>query len=815
MDSKGEQIKRTESVQATKNVQATNGNENGLGGPEIPSQIPILPVQDIVLYPYTVAPLIVQRPKSVKMIDDAVAGDRIVGVVTQKEAQTDGPGPADLYEVGSAALIHKMLKLPDGTVRILVQGLARVRLPDFPQTEPYLKADVEVMEEAMEQTLELEGMSRNISNQFQRVVSLTPHLPDELGAAVMNMDHPGRAADLVAFSMPNLSVPERQELLELADVKARLERLIALLSREVEVLEMGSKIQSQVQTEMDKTQREFWLRKQLEEIKKELGEGGEREVEIKELRERIEQVGLPEEAKKEAERELDRLAKMPPQAAEYTVARTYLDWLLDLPWNVSTEDRLDIAQAREVLDEDHYDLEKIKERILEYLAVRKLKADMKGPILCFVGPPGTGKTSLGRSIARALGRKFVRISLGGVRDEAEIRGHRRTYVGALPGRIIQGMKKAGSNNPVFMMDEVDKIGADFRGDPSAALLEVLDPEQNNSFSDHYLDVAFDLSSVMFITTANILAPVPPALRDRMEVLALSGYTEEQKLMIAKRHLIPRQLEAHGLTEEHLTLEDGAISRIIREYTREAGLRNLEREIAHVCRKVAKNLAEEADTPHPKEAPTAITADRIPDLLGPQRFFNEVVERANEPGVATGLAWTEAGGDILFIEATSMRGNKALMLTGQLGDVMKESAQAALSYVRSRAKSLGIRDDFFQKNDIHIHVPSGAIPKDGPSAGIAITSALTSLLTDRPIRPGLAMTGEVTLRGKVLQVGGIKEKVLAARGAGIDTMILPKRNEKDLEEIPEDIRKEMHFEFVDRMDEVLDLALSSGDGSERR
>lgn len=790
----------------TNNVRATNSRGNDSEGPKIPSQIPILPVQDIVLYPYTVAPLIVQRPKLVKMIDDAVAGDRMVGVVTQKEAQTEDPGPADLYEMGSAALIHKMLKLPDGTVRILVQGLARVRIRDFPQTEPYLKADVEVMEEVMEQTLELQGMSRNISNQFQRVVSLTPHLPDELGAAVMNMDHPGRVADLVAFSLPNLSSAERQEILELADVKVRLERLTVLLTREVEVLEMGSKIQTQVQTEMGKTQREFWLRRQLEEIKKELGEEDERETEIKELRERIEQVGLPEGANKEAERELDRLAKMPPQAAEYTVARTYLDWLLDLPWNVSTEDRLDIAQARKVLDEDHYDLEKIKERILEYLAVRKLKTDMKGPILCFVGPPGTGKTSLGRSIARALGRKFVRISLGGVRDEAEIRGHRRTYVGALPGRIIQGMKKAGSNNPVFMMDEVDKLGADFRGDPSAALLEVLDPEQNDSFSDHYLDVPFDLSSVMFITTANILAPVPPALRDRMEVLELSGYTEEQKRMIAKQHLIPRQLEAHGLTEEHLTLEDAAISRIIREYTREAGLRNLEREIAHVCRKVAKTIAEG------KEAPTTIPAEQIPDLLGPQRFFNEVVERANEPGVATGLAWTEAGGDILFIEATSMRGNKALVLTGQLGDVMKESAQAALSYVRSRAKSLGIRDDFFQKHDIHIHVPSGAIPKDGPSAGIAITSALASLLTDRPIRPGLAMTGEVTLRGKVLQVGGIKEKVLAARGAGIDTVILPKRNEKDLEEIPEDVRKAMRFEFVDRMDEVLELALFSGDGA---
>ncbi|MFH1006231.1 MAG: endopeptidase La [Candidatus Latescibacterota bacterium] len=781
-------------------IRTTHGEETDPEEPKIPSQIPILPVRDVVLYPYTVAPLVIQRPGSAKLIDDAAAGSRIVGVVTQRETRIEDPGPKDLYEIGSAGLIHKMLKIPDGSVRILVQGLARIRIRDFAQTDPYLKANVTVLEEVMEKTLELEGMTRNISNQFRQVVSLTPHLPDELQVAISSMDHPGRMADLVAFSLPNLSSRERQDILEMLDVKTRLEHLMVLLGREVEVLEVGTKIQTQVQTEMGKLQREFWLRKQLEEIRKELGEENERETETQELRERIEQAGLPEEAKQEAERELNRLAKMPAQAAEYTVARTYLDWLLDLPWNTATEDRLDIVQARKVLDEDHYDLEKIKERILEYLAVRKLKSDMKGPILCLVGPPGTGKTSLGRSIAQALGRKFVRISLGGVRDEAEIRGHRRTYVGALPGRIIQGMKKAGSNNPVFMMDEVDKIGADFRGDPSAALLEVLDPEQNSTFSDHYLEVPFDLSNVMFVTTANTLAPVPPALLDRMEVITLTGYTQEQKRRIAQQYLIPRQLEAHGLTGSSMELADEALLRIIREYTREAGLRNLEREIAQVCRKVAKTLAEE------EAVPGRITADRIPDFLGPQRFFNEVAERSNEPGVATGLAWTQAGGDIIFIEATKMRGSKNLILTGQLGEVMKESAQAALSFVRSRANRLGLREDFFQKNDIHIHVPSGGIPKDGPSAGIAITTALVSLLTDRPVRPGLAMTGEVTLRGKVLPVGGIKEKVLAARRAGIDTVILPKWNEQDLDELAEDIRKELHFKFVDRMDEVLGLAV---------
>lgn len=773
--------------------------EGGEEKAQIPSKLPVLPVRDMVLYPYMYGPLMVQSPKSIKLIDDVVAGDRLLAVVAQRDPSTEDPGPDDLYRVGCAALVLRMLKIPDGTVRLLVQGLSRVALKAFPQTTPYLKAAVEVIEEVMINSTELQALSQNISTQFQRVVSLMPQLPDDLQVAVMNVD-PGRIADLVAFVLPRASVAEKQGLLEEPNVQTRLGNLTVLLNRELEVLELSGKIQNQVQSQMGEAQRRYFLEQQLKQIQQELGQQDERTVEINELRERIEKAGMPEEARKEAERELDRLSKMPPAAAEYTVARTYIDWLLDLPWSVFTEDNLDITQARQVLDEDHYDLEKIKDRIIEYLAVRRLKADMRGPILCFVGPPGTGKTSLGQSIARALGRKFVRLSLGGVRDEAEIRGHRRTYIGALPGRIIQGIKKAGSNNPVFMLDEVDKIGADFRGDPSAALLEVLDPEQNFSFSDHYIDVPFDLSKVMFITTANLLAPIPPALQDRMEVLALSGYTTEEKVMIAKEHLIPRQLEAHGLKPEQATFEEGAIETIIRDYTREAGLRNLEREIGSVCRKVAKEVAEG------KEAGETVTANLVHEYLGPIRFFSEVAERTADPGVATGLAWTQAGGDILFIEATKMPGQKGLILTGQLGDVMKESAQAALSYVRSRAGELGIPEDFFQKYDLHIHIPAGQVPKDGPSAGVTLATALTSLLTEHPVRPDLAMTGEITLRGKVLPVGGIKEKMLAARRAGIKTVLLPKRNEKDLVEIPDNIKRDLEFKFVERVDEVLKLAL---------
>jgi ATP-dependent Lon protease len=626
-----------------------------------------------------------------------------------------------------------------------------------------------------------------------------PALPDDFKIAVLNLeDDPARLADFIAFGL-NIPITEKQEILDLLDVKERLRKLTFIINRELGILEIGSKIQNQVQEEMGKVQRDYYLREKMKAIQKELGEEDERTVEIEELKRKIGEAGMPEEARKEADRELDRLSKMPPAAAEYTVSRTYLDWLVSLPWSVSTEDNLDIAEAHRVLDEDHDGLEKIKERILEYLAVRKLKTDMKGPILCFVGPPGVGKTSLGRSIARALGRKFIRLSLGGVRDEAEIRGHRRTYVGALPGRVIQGIRKAGSNNPVFMLDEVDKIGLDFRGDPASALLEVLDPEQNFSFSDHYLDVAFDLSRVMFITTANLLEPIPPALRDRMEVIELHGYTEEEKLTIARRHLLPKQMKEHGIEEGKLVLTDEAINRIISDYTREAGLRNLEREIGKVCRKVARRIVEgEGD-------PWRVDADDIRGYLGPIRFFSEVAEELNGPGVATGMAWTPVGGDIIFVEATKMKGKKGLEITGQLGDVMQESARIALSYIRSRTDRVGIPSDFFEKCDLHIHVPAGAIPKDGPSAGVTMVTAIVSLLTDRPVRSDLAMTGEITLRGKVLPVGGIKEKVLAARRAGITTVILPRRNEKDLEDIPQHVRDGMVFIFVERIDDVLDRA----------
>ncbi|HEX15728.1 MAG TPA: endopeptidase La, partial [Deltaproteobacteria bacterium] len=600
-------------------------------------------------------------------------------------------------------------------------------------------------------------------------------------------------------------VQEKQEVLETLDLKARLNKVHFILTREVQILELGNKIQSQVKEDIDRAQREYYLREQLKAIKRELGEVDEHTAEIKELKEKIEKAQMPEEARKAAEKELDRLSKMPPASAEYTVARTYLDWLIELPWAKSTEDNLDIANAKKILDEDHYDLEKVKKRILEYLAVRKLKRDMKGPILCFVGPPGVGKTSLGRSIARAMGRKFIRISLGGIRDEAEIRGHRRTYVGALPGRIIQGIKRAGTNNPVFMLDEVDKIGTDFRGDPASALLEVLDPEQNHAFSDHYIDVPFDLSKVMFITTANILDTIPPALRDRMEVLELPGYSDDEKLMIAKRHLIPKQLEEHGLTPDDLEFEDEAILGIIHSYTREAGVRNLEREIAAICRAVAKDVAEG------KRGKVVVKKDMLHKFLGPEKYYPEVAERIFTPGIATGLAWTPTGGDIIFIEATKMKGEKGLTLTGQLGDVMKESAQAALSYVRSKAKELGIDEDFYSKTDIHIHVPAGAIPKDGPSAGVAMFVALISLLTDRPVRSDVAMTGEITLRGQILPVGGIKEKVLAGRRAGIKTIILPKRNEKDLEELSDHVKEGLEFKFVQRMDEVVDIALVKDGG----
>ena len=769
---------------------------------EIPSVLPILPVREVVVYPYLVLPLIISRRSSIKLMDDILVKDKLLGAVVQKDPKIEEPKSEDLYQVGTAAVVLKMLKFPDNTERVIIQGIRRIKIKKFLQLEPYMTAEVEPLYDILIVSDELEALMKNVVNQFSTYISLNPGLPDEMKIAVLNIKEPGRLADFVISNLDS-KLPDKQAVLETPEVKERLEKVTLLLSKELEILKMGSRIQSQIESEVSQAQREFFLRQQLKAIQKELGVGDERAMEIQEFKKKIKKAKMPSEAESEALKELDRLEKMPPVSAEYTVSRTYLDWLVSLPWSVFTEDNLNIEQAKQVLDEDHYNLDKVKERILEYLAVRKLKPDMKGPILCFVGPPGTGKTSLGRSIARALGRKFIRLSLGGIRDEAEVRGHRRTYIGALPGRIIQWIRKAESSNPIFMLDEIDKLGADFRGDPAAALLEVLDPEQNFAFSDHYLEVPFDLSKVMFITTANLLDPIPPALRDRMEVLELPGYTQEEKLMIARQFLEPKQLEAHGLKSEQIEFSDEAIIALIRDYTREAGLRNLEREIASICRKVAKNAA------MGKVDKVKIIADNVSDFLGPIRFFSETAERTNVPGVAVGVAWTPSGGDIVFVESTKMRGKKSLKLTGQLGDVMKESAEAALSYIRSRADSLGIAEDFFDKYDLHIHIPAGSIPKDGPSAGVTIATSLISLLTDKPVRPDVAMSGEITLRGKVLPVGGIKEKVLAAKRAGIRTIILPSRNEKDLEEIPAAIKKELEFQFVDSIDEVLRIALRDG------
>ena len=762
-------------------------------------EIAILPLKNGVVYPNALMPITIGQERSIKLVDDALVKEKIIGIVSVKNADIEVPNPEDLYTMGCSAHILKMMKLPENQMSVLVQGQSRIHIKEYTQTSPYLKAKIDIIKEEFEKEVEIEALMVSIKNLFQKAVELSPHIPSEIGVLVINMDNPGTLADLIASNF-NISVEEKQEILEILDIKERLERVVTILNKELQVLELGSKIQGELKKEMDKNQREYYLREQLKAIQRELGEEDERTVEVTELKEKIEKAKMPKEVNEVAQKELDRLSKMPPAAAEYTVSRTYLDWLIELPWSVATEDNLDIDEAQKVLDEDHYGLEKVKKRILEYLAVRKLKADMKGPILCFVGPPGTGKTSLGKSIARALGRKFIRLSLGGVRDEAEIRGHRRTYVGALPGRIIQGIKKAGSYNPVFMLDEIDKLGMDFRGDPSSALLEVLDPEQNFSFSDHYLEVPFDLSNVMFITTANILDPIPPALRDRMEILELPGYIEEEKLMIAQKYLVPRQLEAHGLTSENLNFADDAVKAIISDYTREAGLRNLEREIATICRGVAKEYAQG------KKEAVAVKKEKLHSFLGPIKFFSEIAERTSVPGVATGLAWTPTGGDIIFIEATKMKGKKSLALTGSLGDVMKESAQAALSYIRSNSKDLSVPEDFFEENDIHLHVPAGAIPKDGPSAGVTMFAALTSLLTDRPVRSDIAMTGEITLRGLVLPVGGIKEKVLAAKRAGLNKVILPKKNENNLEEIPENVKNGMQFHFVENMDQVIEHAL---------
>jgi ATP-dependent Lon protease len=781
------------------------GFDEDISGVAVPAELPILPLRGVVIFPSAIVPLLISRGASLKLVEGTLAGDRMLGLMAQKNPEEENPGPAGLYTRGTAGRILKMLKYPDGSVRILVQGLKRIEVVEYTQEEPFFRAKIRHLQDATEPSKETEAIQAHMVHQFAKFVSMIPYLPDELQVVVMNIKDPGKVTDLIASNL-NISLEEKQDLLSTLDVRARLEKLSTILNREIELLELGQKIQSQVQSELNKNQKEFYLRQQLKAIQRELGEGDGKTAEIEELRRRIEEAKMPPEALKAAEHELDRLRMIPPESAEHTVVRTYLEWLVSLPWAVSTEDNLDLHHARQVLDEDHFDLEKIKDRILEYLAVRQLRKDPKSPILCFLGPPGVGKTSLGRSIARAMGRKFVRLSLGGVRDEAEIRGHRRTYIGALPGRIIQNIKNAASNNPLFMLDEIDKLGMDFRGDPGSALLEVLDPEQNYSFQDHYLDVPFDLRKVMFVTTANVIDPVPPALRDRMEIIELAGYTEEEKLEIARRHLIPKQLTENGLHDENLRFEDEAVIHIIRAYTREAGLRNLEREIGRVCRKVARAITEG------RTDPVVCTVPKVREFLGPERFFSEVAERTEDPGVAVGLAWTPNGGDILFIEATRMAGKKGLTLTGHLGEVMKESAQAALSFIRSRADRLGIGTDFFENSDLHVHVPAGAIPKDGPSAGVTIATAIASLLTGRPVRPNVAMTGEITLRGKVLPVGGIKEKSLAAKRAGITTILLPRRNEKDLEDVPEPVQRAVRFVFVETMDELLEHALEPRDAA---
>ena len=750
---------------------------------KIPDLLPILPLFDAVLFPKMVLPLVVMQGESVRLVDEAMAKNRIIGlVVSRKPDDKDTPGQEDLAGIGVSALILKMAKTHDNRSQLLVQGLSRFKIKAFEEGRPYMRTRVETIKEIEEKDNETEALMSNVLSQFSIIVELSPGLPPEIGQMAKTIQEPGTLADMVASTI-NATPEEKQRVLELVDVKARLQEVTRLLNHQVEILELGNKIQSQVKGDMDKSQREYYLRQQLKAIKEELGEKDETQVELEEYGAKIEAKNLPDEARKEAERELERLSRMHPSSAEYTVASTYLDWITSLPWHESTEDNLDIKKARKILDEDHFGLEKPKRRIIEFLAVRKLRPESKGPILCFAGPPGPGKTSLGQSIARALGRKFHRISLGGVRDEAEIRGHRRTYVGALPGRIVQGLRRSESNNPDFM-------------------LEVLDPEQNFSFTDHYLDVAFDLSKVMFITTANILDTIPPALRDRMEVLMLHGYTMDEKIKIANRYLIPRQREEHGLKAKQIKFSSGSVKQIISGYTREAGLRNLEREIANVCRGVASKIVEG------KAKSVTITMEGIHGYLGAIRFTSETKARITTPGVATGLAWTPTGGELLFIEATAMKGKKGLTLTGQLGDVMKESATAALSFIRSNAKSLGLDEEFFETHDLHIHVPAGAIPKDGPSAGVTMMTALTSLLMKKTIHRDLAMTGEITLRGQVLPVGGIKEKVLAAHRAGIKTIILPDWNRKDLEDIPPKVQKEIRFHFVDKMIDVIQIALNS-------
>ena len=810
---------------------------------EIPDELAVLPLKDTVVYPFSVMPLGIGKERSIRLIDDVMRGSRLVALVAQKESSVEEAGPEDCYSIGVVARIARMLRMPDGTMNVIVQGLDRIAITEYTATEPFLKARVRLLPETTEGGVEIEARTRTAIDLFQRLVNLVQYLPDQLAMAVMNLDDPRQIVYLIAGNA-QMDLDLRQELLEMDSVRDKLDRVTTFLTRELEVLELGKKIQNEAQEEMGKVQREYILREQLKAIQKELGEESDEAATINELRDKIDQANMNDEARKEAQRELSRLEKIPSASPEYSVIRTYLELLIALPWTKSTGKPIDVAHAREVLDQDHYDLEKIKDRILEYLSVRRLKEDRqreaaeraqadaaaaqaatgdgeeeptpppdntaaerainREPILCFVGPPGVGKTSLGQSIARALGREFVRLSLGGVHDEAEIRGHRRTYIGAMPGRILQSLRRAGTNDPVFMLDEVDKLSSDWRGDPSSAMLEVLDPEQNFSFRDNYLDLPFDLSKVMFIATANALDPIPAPLRDRMEILELAGYTEEEKLHIARRYLLPKQIRANGLTEDEVVLPDETIIGIIRSYTREAGVRNLEREVGGVCRKVARQIAEGAT------GSRTVTPDMLRDYLGRPRYFAEAAERIDRPGVVTGLAWTPTGGDIMFIEAAMMPSRDSqLLLTGQLGDVMKESAQAALTYVRSNTQALGIDPRVFDGKSFHIHVPEGAIPKDGPSAGVTMTTAITSLVTGRKVRSDVAMTGEISLRGKVLPIGGLKEKALAANRAGITTIILPKRNEYDLEELPKDLRDQMTFVPVDDAREALSVALEGG------
>jgi ATP-dependent Lon protease len=762
----------------------------------------VLPLKDAVTFPDTLTPLAVGQPRSVQLVNDVLGGNRMLVMVASRDPELEEPGPDDLYEVGVVGVVARMMKVPDGSLRILVQGTQRVRVVDFVGTSPYLTARIEELPDIIEQSSELEALKRNVQNTFSQIIEQTPYLPEELAVAITNLDDASELAHMIAGAL-RISVEEKQKLLEERDVAKRLRLLSQYLARELEVISLGTKIQTQVQSEVDQAQREYFLRQQLKAIQEELGETDETQAEVNELREQLEAADLPEHVREVSDRELARFERLPPQSPEHGVIRGYLEWIIALPWSKSTEDDLDLGKARRILDRDHYDIEKVKDRILEFLAVRKLKPDARSSILCFVGPPGVGKTSLGRSIARAMGREFERISVGGVRDESEIRGHRRTYVGAMPGVIIRALRDAGANNPVLMIDEIDKMGADFRGDPASAMLEVLDPEQNSTFRDHYMDLPFDLSNVMFITTANQLDPIPGPLRDRMEIIQLAGYTEQEKLEIAKRYLVPRQIERNGLDKSKIELTPEALQLIIEGYTREAGVRNLEREIGSICRKVAREYAEGTRT-----RKRVIRVRQVRELLGRRRVLHEVARRTGQPGVATALAWTPVGGEVLFIEATAYPGDGRLQITGQLGDVMKESAAAALSFVKANARKWGANkpEEWLRTHDIHVHVPSGAIPKDGPSAGVAITTALVSLVTGRPVRKDVAMTGEITLTGQVLPIGGLKEKALAAQRAGIKTVIAPRLNEPDLDDVPAHLRRGIEFKFVSKIDQALKLAL---------